>query len=73
MGSLRPLKLNVDADCFSFNPPKALFEINKSTDRQYNKVHVHAIVLESDEFYEIVMNLIFCARHYVYHFKNNEI
>ena len=34
---LLALKLNVDEDCFIFKPPKALFEINKSEDRQYKE------------------------------------
>ena len=39
VASLLALKLNVDADCFSFKPPKALLEINKSAVRQYNEEH----------------------------------
>ena len=39
VASLLALKLNVDEDCFSFKPPKALLEINKSAVRQYNEEH----------------------------------
>ena len=43
---LLPLKLSVDEDCFSFKPPKALFEINTA-------------IIESDVLYGIVINIIF--------------
>ena len=39
VASLLALKLNVDEGCFSFKPPKALLEINKSVVRQYNEEH----------------------------------
>ena len=34
---------------------------------------VHTVIIEFDGFYDIEINLIFCARHYAYHFNHNEI
>ena len=39
MASLLSLKLNVDDDCYSFKPPKALLEMNKSAVGRYNEQH----------------------------------
>ena len=33
------LKLNIDEECFSYKPPKALLELKKSSVRQYNEEH----------------------------------
>ena len=59
---LLALKLNVNEDCFSFKPPKAMFKINKSADMQYNDGYgSYSNYIESDEFYDIVIDS-FCAR-----------
>ena len=39
VASLLVLKLNIDEECFSYKPPKALLELNKSAVRRYNEEH----------------------------------
>lgn len=39
VASLLALKINIDSECFSFKPPKALLLKNKSAVRSYNEEH----------------------------------